>query len=600
MGPGGSLNQLELAGSDLTILDVLDQWGAARPEKTAFIYLRDGERPSAWLTYHGLYTRARAIAARLRREAEEGERALLLFPPGLDFIPALFGCFYAGVVAIPAYPPPASRHVHRLRAIAADSGASWILTTAALASEISRDFAGDPGRGPSPKVLATDAIDHPSAPCSGQRVDGKGLAYLQYTSGTTGVPKGVRILHRNIVHHSKALAASVPGSEDTVSVGWIPLFHDMGLVVNVLHTVYVGGVSVLMAPTAFLQAPLRWLKAISTFRATLSGGPNFAYQLCAQAMRPEWRGAFDLSSWRIAFNGGEPIRDDTLGEFARVFEPFGFSPTALTSAYGLAEATLAVTWGASNEAPVVCQVEAEALGRHQVRHPAGQTPATARRLVGCGKGRGCGRLIVVDPESQRICPPDRIGEIWLAGGGVADGYWNRPRQTQHFFAASLADSGEGPFLRTGDLGFLRDGELYITGRLDELIFIDDTHHYPNDIEFSVERAHPALRPGCGAAFSVEVAGSRRLVVAYEVERAHLHKLHVSEVIAAIREVVAAEHGLAAYAIALLRTASIPKTTSGKIQRLLCRSAFLGASLTTIASWHAPSTQREPARPKLFR
>ncbi|HSK77422.1 MAG TPA: AMP-binding protein, partial [Thermoanaerobaculia bacterium] len=559
---------------------------AERPNQLAFTFLADGEAEAGRLTYAELDARATAVAAALARSVPPGERALLLFPPGLDFIAAFFGCLYAGVVAVPAYPPrPNDRSQTRLRSIARDAEPKAALTTSAI-------LAG--AEGPkgllaiAPELgglrwLPTDSLDLCTGG-SGRELpdpDPESVAFLQYTSGSTSAPKGVMVTHANLVHNERMIGAAFEQDEESVVVGWLPLYHDMGLIGNVLQPLHAGGRCVLMSPVAFLQKPLRWLEAISRYRATTSGGPNFAYELCLRKIGSEEKAGLDLSSWRVAYNGAEPVRAETLERFAEAFAPCGFRRAAFFPCYGLAEATLFVTGGEPGRFPRVEAVDAAALERHEVE-PAPPESPTARLLVSCGRASLGQRVVVVDPEAGLEQPPGRVGEIWIAGESVARGYWKRDEATERDFNAFLLgarDGGEGPYLRTGDLGFLRDGELFVTGRLKDLIIIRGRNHYPQDIELTAERSHPDLRPGNGAAFSVEVGGEERLVLVHEVERRRREGL--VEVAEAVRRAVAEEHEVQVHEVVLLRVGTLPKTSSGKVQRRLCRELYLADELAVV-------------------
>ncbi len=343
---------------------------------------------------------------------------------------------------------------------------------------------------------------------------------------------------------------------------------------------YTGFPCFLMQPVSFLQRPIRWLQAISRYKATHSGAPNFAYHLCVRRITTEQRLSLDLSSWRSAYNGAEPVSKNTLEQFAEAFAACGFRPNVSYPCYGLAEATLIVSGGFVKKKPVFCTVQAVALERNRVVE-ASEHQENVRTLVGCGRAMLDTKIVIVHPESLTQCWPDDVGEIWVSGPSVAQGYWNRPEETEHTFRAYLADTGEGPFLRTGDLGFIKDGELFVTGRLKDLIIIGGCNHYPQDIELTVEQSHPALRTGCGAVFSIDVDGEERLVVVQEVERRYYRNLDIDEVVGAIRQAVAENHELRVSAVALVKPWSIPKTSSGKIQRHACRTRFLAGSLDVL-------------------
>ncbi|NEO94729.1 MAG: AMP-binding protein, partial [Moorea sp. SIO3G5] len=409
------------------------------------------------------------------------------------------------------------------------------------------------------------------------------LAFLQYTSGSTGRPKGVMVTHGNIIHNQQLIQTAFGHSEQSIVVGWLPLFHDMGLIGNVLQPMYLGIPCILMPPVAFLQKPIRWLKAISNYRATTSGGPNFAYDLCLKKVQPEQLAFLDLSSWDLAYSGAEPVRAETLKKFGNKFANCGFNYRAFYPCYGMAETTLFATGGAKNKSPVIQGVLAGELEQNSVVETEISSDES-RVFVGVGRPYLNTTVIIVNPESLTPCEPGQVGEIWVSGESLASGYWNRPEATQETFQAYVANTGEGPFLRTGDLGFQLNGELFVTGRLKDVIIIRGRNHYPQDLELTLENSHPALRSHCSAAFSVERSGEERLVVACELERTYLRNLNTEEVVKILRKAVSEEHDLQLYAVVLLKTGSIPKTSSGKIQRHACRTGFLNGSLDVAGEW----------------
>ncbi len=581
-----------------TLIELLRRRALQQPEHRAYTYLLDGEIEAAHLTYAELDCQARAIGAMLQSYGASGERALLLYPTGLEFIAAFFGCLYAGVIAVPLPPPnPAQpqRTLPRLLAITNDAGPSLALTTSSILAKIERLFA----QAPELKAmhwLATDKVtSNPAHEWQEPTANSATLALLQYTSGSTAVPKGVMVSHGNLLHNSAYLTDALELTSDSVSVTWLPAFHDMGLSNGIIQPLYTGGRCFLMPPQAFLQWPVRWLQAISRYQATVSGGPNFAYELCARRITPEQRVTLDLSSWIAAYNGAEPVRADTLKRFAESFAPCGFRPSFSYPCYGLAEATLIVSGGLLRDEPILCTTPVAALEKHRVVQALGQLQ-NARTFVGCGRAQLNTKIVIVNPESLTRCAPDEVGEIWVSSPSVAQGYWNRPEETERTFHACLADTGEGPFLRTEDLGFLKDGELFVTGRLKDLIIIGGRNLYPHDIELTVEQSHPSIRPGCCAAFSVDIADEERLIVTAEVERhyqsadrdpqhAEAHSarkvrplLDVEAVVRSIRRAVAEAHDVRVYTVVLLRTGRIPKTPSGKVQRRACRASFLDGTL----------------------
>lgn len=560
-----------------TLVELLRYRASSQPERIAYIFLRDGEIEEARLTYGELDQKARAIAAHLQSLEAKGERGLLLYPPGLDFISAFFGCLYAGVVAIPAYPPRRNQNLLRLQAIIADSQARFTFTNAALFPSLENQWAKDPELG-AMQWIVTDEIDHHlREDWLEPTLEKNSLAFLQYTSGSTGTPKGVMVSHHNLLINSADLDGGWGHDQDSVMVTWLPTFHDMGLIYGVIQPLYKGFLCYMMSPASFMERPLRWLQALSDKQATHSAAPNFAYDLCVRKIPPEKRATLDLSHWCMALNGAEPVRAEVLKKFAEAFQVSGFKATALCPGYGLAEATLKVTAVSYDSPPYFYPVQANALEKNKIVG-ATETDTNVQTLVGCGWTTIDTQIVIVNPETLKPCSPEIVGEIWVSGSTIAQGYWGKPQETQETFQAYLADTGAGPFLRTGDLGFIKDGELFVTGRLKEIILIRGRNNYPQDIELTVQNSHPALRPSCGAAFTVENKGEEKLVVVQEVERTWLRKVDIDEVKRAIRKAVVQEYDLQVYAIALIRTGSLPKTSSGKIQRRGCRAKFLEGNL----------------------
>jgi amino acid adenylation domain-containing protein len=550
-----------------TILDVLSRRAAHEPHKKAFIYLADGESQEVSLTYGELQKRARAIAACLQQQKAVGKTALLFYPPGLEFISAFFGCLCAGVIAVPTYPPRGGRDNDRIYAIIKNAEAEFILTTSTVLPVIQNDLlGGDPQQ--TVTCLSTDQIDVANVKnWQNTGAYGDTVAFLQYTSGSTGNPKGVIVTHANLLYNQRMIQTGMGHTEESTFFGWLPLFHDMGLVGNVIHPLFIGALSVLMSPVSFLEKPLRWLQGITKYKARTSGGPNFGYELCNRKISPDQRATLDLSSWRVAFNGAEPVRADTLKRFTSTFASQGFRAEAFFPCYGLAEATLIVSGGRESTMPTVL----DGGGRLQ-------------SAVSCGRPVLDETVLIVDPHSLNECREGEVGEVWVSGANVAAGYWKRPEESERVFRAFTAGSGLGPFLRTGDLGFLQDGELFISGRLKDLIIIRGRNYYPQDIEVAVEQTHPALRPGCNAAFSVETAGEERLVVVQEIDSAASSS--APRLTTAIAESIAGRLEISPYAVVLIKPGSIPKTSSGKIRRAACRSLFLENTLPVVDEWRA--------------
>lgn len=569
-------------------------WSEIRPHRVALRYLLDGDdREISW-TFRHIDRHARAIAMRLIRHDLAGERVLLLFPPGLQFVTALFGCFYAGVVAVPAYPPRRNRNTSRIDTIAADAGAKAALTVSEVVER--REFLIESTSALLKlQWIATDDVD--VSTCDEWEYGGAAdLAALQYTSGSTGKPKGVMLTQANIMHNCSMITQGFKAYQNTVGMSWLPMYHDMGLIGGVLTPLFIGCPTILMSPMAFLQKPFRWLKAITKYCVTISGGPNFAYDLCTKKITDEQIRELDLSTWEVAFNGAEPVRASTLDDFVERFSKCKFGTGAFYPCYGMAESTLFITGGPRTEAPIQRSFHGKELDARQVV-PVERSADGARRLVSCGRGMLDQELRIVDPNSRQLVPADRVGEIWVSSPSVGKGYLGKPKATAETFQAVLSDEPSKSFLRTGDLGFVHEGELYVTGRLKDMIIVRGVNFYPQDIEISVERADECLRLGASAAFAAEDAGQERLIVVCEVER--ISKEDWSDVIATVRQSVAREHEIAPDAVVLVRTGSIPKTSSGKIQRHACRQGFLDNKLMTIQADYTykcdRATKRSPRR-----
>ena len=574
-----------------TLIDLLYWRATHQTGREAYTFLGDGDEENGSVTYGELDRQARSVASRLQSTGVAGgERVLLLYPPGLEYAVAFLGCLYAGVVAVPAYPPRLNRPISRLQTIAADSEASVALTTTRFLSNLERRLEHAPEM-KSLRWLATDDDEGIAEEWSRPEVDGDTLAFLQYTSGSTAAPKGVMVTHANLLHNLELIYRGLGHSPESQMVSWLPPYHDMGLIVGVLQPLYGGFPAALMPPVSFLQRPLSWLRTISRLGADSAGAPNFAYDLCARKATPEILTDLDLSTWAAAFNAAEPVRQETLERFANVFAPCGFRREAFYPAYGLAEGTVFVAGGSKTAPPVLLPVKEAGLERDRVvATSVGGTGV--RTLVGCGRTLADQKIIVVDPKSRTRCPSDRVGEIWVSGPSVAKGYWGRSEESEQTFYAYLADSGEGPFLRTGDLGFLHHGELFVTGRLKDLIVIRGLNHYPQDVEQTVERSHAALRPDGGAAFAIDTDDGEQLVVIHELERRYMRNADLDEVIASMRREVAEHHELQLHAAVLVRTGSIPRTSSGKIRRRATKAAYADDSLAVVAIDELPTSADE--------
>lgn len=572
-----------------SLSEMFEAQAATHSTRTAFVFEDDNQSSESW-TYTELLGRSRTLGNWLSRQVSVGDRVLLVYPPGLEFIAAFMGCIYAGVLPVPATYPKPRRPMPRLDSIVADCQPVLVLTQSSTISGISLDQQ-------SPAISAmpwqsTDEIVTDNncgfRPVVRSRDD---LAFLQYTSGSTSEPRGVMVSHGNLLHNLEAIRIGFGINTDEHSRGvfWLPAYHDMGLIGGILTPLYVGGTSTLIAPTTFLRRPQRWLELISSTRATISGAPNFGYELASRKITAEELALLDLSRWRLAFCGAEPISPETLEEFAKTFEPAGFKRSAFFPCYGLAESTLLVTGGQTASGPKVIQIDRQALRENYVVTLAEQNGHT-QPLVGCGQECRGMDVRIVDPLNHSICPADQIGEIWIRGDSISRGYWNKRDVNAEIFMAKLVDdqaSKADGFLRTGDLGFCFEDELFVTGRLKDVIIVRGRNHYPHDLERTAQAAHPAV--DAGAAFSVDVNGHEELVLVHQWKREN-RLADQNEMIQAIRTAIVEEHEIDPHAIAMIRPASLPMTSSGKIQRNRCRELYLAGELPITAGWIRESVQ----------
>jgi len=564
------------------MVDLLRRRAAEQPDDRAYVSLSEKGSEEAQLTFAELHRRAAVVAMHLARRLRKGDRALLMFPPGLDFIVAFFGCLAAGVIAVPIMPPRRTSTRDSSESIVADCGARVVLTSSGLLE----NRADIPARlrhldleWIAVDTLSPGSNDDPATSLLPTRAD---VAFLQYTSGSTSAPKGVIVTHGNLLENLEMIRAALGNTRASTYAVWIPFYHDMGLVLNVLESLYLGALCVVLSPTSFVQRPLVWLHAIGRYRAEVASGPNFAFDLCVSRFRAEQMEGVDLSCWKIALNGAEPVRAATIDQFAAKFAPYGFDRRAMYPAYGMAEATLLISGGGRGDAVVTRSVSREALQRSAIAAP--KNGADSQVLVGCGRALVGEEIAIVDPDSRQRRPADEIGEIWVRGANVAAGYWHNPAATAETFAATIVGEGGTHWLRTGDLGFLDGaGDIYVTGRIKDVIIIYGNNHYPQDIEATMQSAHPALRQNCGAAFSyVDQRGLEKLVLVQEVERSRRQQISTDEIEKRIREAVSNEHEVAVHEIVLIRPGSIPKTTSGKIQRRLTQQLWHERALDVLS------------------
>lgn len=594
-----------------TLVDLLRMRTQENPEKKIYTFLGENDLEQDYFTYGKLDSVARAIAAELQKFHLEGERALLLYQPGLDFIAAFFGCLYAGVIAVPCYPPhPArmSRNLPKLLSIIQDAQPAIALTTSQIAKAIKPALSEN-------EVLSeilwlsTNQINPKMAEeWQLPNIDINTLSFLQYTSGSTSTPKGVMVSHGNLLNNEALIQTAFRQTKKSIGVGWLPFYHDMGLIGNIIQPIYTGYPFIFISPLDFVQQPFRWLKAISNYRASVSGGPNFAYDYCCRKLSIEQISQLDLTCWEVAFNGAEPVRLEILEAFYQTFKSCGFRREVFFPCYGLAEATLFVTGGYINH---ICCVDRVKLRQGYVVEVDSQDK-NHQYLVSSGQCTSQQQVIIVNPDTKLQLQDLQIGEIWVKGDSVAQGYWNKAEQNIQTFQAFTSDTNMGPFLRTGDLGFTKNGELFITGRLKDLIIVGGQNHYPQDIEWTVENSHPSIRPGFCAAIAIEHNGEEKLIVMAEIERRFERDSQKSEtlkeilllreeaadpigdpkspqpfsghdVISKIQKLISENHDLPVYAILLLKAGSILKTSSGKIQRHACLEGFLNNKLEILWS-----------------
>lgn len=552
-----------------SMVELLQHRAKHQADHKAYGFFSNAGEETQTLTYEQLHRHSVVLAHRLSQHSQKGDRALLLFSPGLEFMVAYFGCLYAGVLPVPVIPSRRGKTRHATVSIMQNATPAVALANTELLQPLKDEFSDNTV---AHNIQWLDvSIEETLALIDFQplSLSTEDTAFLQYTSGSTSSPKGVMVTHGNLLENSEMIKQALGNDETCHYVSWVPLYHDMGLIYNVLQSLYLGSSCVLMAPVTFLQRPLLWLKAISQFKAKVAGGPNFSFDLCVERFNEKMMEGIDLSHWEVALNGAEPVRADTIRRFSQKFSSYGFKETAFYPCYGMAEATLLISGGERKLAPVITPFSKTGLHNKKAVTPANKNDS--QLLVGCGKSLIGERVAIVDPETLVECPPCRIGEIWAQGGNIASGYWENAEATRQTFKESIAGQNSGAFLRTGDLGFVdSQGELYIAGRLKDIIIVRGENFYPQDIEKTAESSHPALKANSSAAFSMEVNGQQQLVLVLEVKRAHRKSLDVDDVLGCIRKEVVREHELTIHKILLIKTETIPKTSSGKIQRALTR------------------------------
>jgi acyl-CoA synthetase (AMP-forming)/AMP-acid ligase II len=557
-------------------VDVLRYWAARQPDKCVFVYLSRDGRLELRITYEQLDRRARAIAAVLQNVAHEGERALLLYPSGLDYIEALMGCLYAGIVAVPSCSPTRSRRPHSSRKMllqAIDAKPALILTSCESKSEV-EEMQWRTGHEPA-RIVFTDMIaDDQCRDWLEVKLEPQTLAFLQYTSGSTSSSKGVMVSHANLLHNQECMRYAFGHDEQSVMVSWLPLDHHIGLIGGMLQPIYAGAQCILLSPLDFLRRPLTWLETISRFHATTSGGPDFAYDLCIREIKPEERQGLDLRSWTVAFNSTEHVRPDTLVNFSSEFGACGFRLHAFRPCYGLAEATLMVTAGDGSS---ILFSRAGSMPQNGD----GNIQESSRMLVGCGRIQHH-QIAIVNPDNLQRCATDEIGEVWISSASVAGSYWNREEETIATFRAYIKDRREGPFLRTGDLGLEHNQQLFIVGRLKDVITMCGRSYYPEDLELAAQECHEGLLRGCGAAFAIDNDDSHAVILVQEVSRT-FRVANTQPIAEAIREAILRKFDLHIDEVVFMEEGSVARTSTGKFQRDECRRLFLNGALSRTAA-----------------
>jgi acyl-CoA synthetase (AMP-forming)/AMP-acid ligase II/acyl carrier protein len=582
-----------------SLIGRLEHHARTNPDRIGFTYVGDAQEVET-ISFAQLAARVSSVAGQLREVSRPGDRAVLVYHACLEFICVFLGCLAAGVIAVPANPPRKNRKAERLNGIISDCEPTVLLTNSSGKTALPRDLALN-------RIIATDGWPTAAARPWHDRVIRKNdIAYLQYTSGSTDVPKGVMVTHANIAANEQQIEAGFSHRQESVMVSWLPLFHDMGLIGGVLQPLYVGFPSVLMSAGSFLREPVRWLRAITEYRGTTAGAPNFAYDHCVRRISESEKRTLNLSSWEIAYNGAEPVRAETVDRFVASFASCGFRPQAFFPCYGLAESTLFVSGGPPHRELKKLRVCASSLEQHRIVEAQAGT-SESRQLVSCGRIADGVQVVIVDIETGIECQPGRVGEIWLSSVSIAAGYWNRDHETGDIFRAQLAGTSAGPFLRTGDIGFIQQGELFVTGRLKDLIIVRGRNLYPHDLEAVVERIVPFAKPNALAAFALDSGIGEMLALVIEADRSLVQRARAvttsasrtslingrdgeapwdfDSIIGRVCQAVGDDFGVPVHAVAFVRPGSLPRTSSGKVQRRACRLRLMAGSLDLIHLWH---------------
>jgi acyl-CoA synthetase (AMP-forming)/AMP-acid ligase II/acyl carrier protein len=574
---------IKTATAFTTLNELLIHRAAHNRHKTAIITLDREGNESGRISYGRLISSSLSMAAAISKKARKGDRCMLIFPPGLAFVQSLLACFFAGVVAVPVHPPKKNKKNTRFWSVFDDAAPNLLLIGSRieeLFNEQEKDFRKALEL---PRIVYINSLLNSEEDFIPPTVVPTDMIMLQYTSGTTGKPSGTMITHGGIMHNSKVISTAFGHDEKLVSVNWLPPYHDMGLIGTLLQPLYKGGTNVIIDPYDFLRSPLIWLQGITKYKATTVGCPDFALELLLNRVDDEQKKKIDLRSLKVFFCGSEPVRPASLERFSEAFAVCGFDEKMFLPCYGLAECTLMATGIHHAEKPKIISIDRKTF-EFDRKAELSTDPLQSLQLTGCGYTWLDDVVKIVNPRTRRPLPENAVGEIWIKSRSVCEGYRNKPRKTARLFRARIAGSDEGPFLRTGDLGFISQGQLFIAGRMKEVIIINGANHFPADIESTVEQCHPALQPHACAAFSVEAGKRERLVIIQEIKRTALRNLDAEAVVEAIRSAVSNEHGISAYAIDLISPGRIIRTSSGKIRHARCREMWLQNEFKTTYSW----------------
>ena len=567
-----------MSAASETILDILRERGAEFPDKRILTFLRNGEIIEDQWTYKNLFQHIQQVSTSLQLQSTEGSRVLILLPQGLSYVGALFGCFYSKVIAVPVYPPKRNRADLRIKSIFKDCKPDVIISTSKIRESAQKHNHYLNGA----KWIDYSEVMSVKNNFEPKQIMPDDIALLQYTSGSTGSPKGVMVTHNNIIENSKILKEAFKLSTKDVAVSWLPLFHDMGLIEGLIQPIFSNFPLILMSPLDFIQKPFRWLKAMSDFKGTHAGSPNFGYDLCCEKISEDSIEVLDLSQVNTFYNGAETVKNYTLERFTQKFQKAGLKKTAMFPCYGMAEATLMITGSEVSEQAKSIQTDKKGLSQHKIILT--QEDRNSVKLVSCGTTKRDVVVKIVDPKTKMQSMNGEIGEIWIKGKTVARGYWQNRKATMETFNQVIADSGEGGFLRSGDLGYIHENELYITGRLKDLIIIRGQNYYPSDIETIAVKAHPSLELGGTIAFGIDTIEGEKLVIVQELKRVFRDTSETKEIIFKIRNAITSQFEISPSAIILVKTKSILKTSSGKLRRMDTKKQYLDNELSVIDYW----------------